>query len=343
MSADQAAQENELIDAAVKRSAATEPCEAEREKERLGKRKRSGREVYELYRAGAAETKRYIDQAAYIDYIYKDKGLSQNTMLAYRADLSDFLKKTAGKPINKQAITTYISSLLDEGKKASTVIRILASLKGWFAWQKESGMIADDPSQSLQSPQRARYLPQVLTEAEIDALAKHCKTNRDRLIVELLYGAGLRVSELINLNWSDLNLSRGSLKCFGKGSKERIVPMGSQALQAIEKYKAELAKERKKKPGNVIFTNRKGERLSRLIVWQVLKRLAKDAGIEKKMSPHTLRHSFATHLLENGADLRSVQELLGHASIMTTQLYTHLSRAHLRRTYRKAQEFLSNY
>jgi len=197
----------------------------------------------------------------------------------------------------------------------------------------------------LQGPQNAKYLPQVLTVAEIELLYGAGETVKERLIIELLYGAGLRVSELVNLSWGDINLARGSIKCFGKGSKERMVPIGRQALKAIEDYKQERVKGRRKKIASTspLLINRQGKPMPRLVVWQIIKRLAKRAGITKKLSPHTLRHSFATHLLENGADLRSVQELLGHVNITTTQLYTHVSRAHLRQTYKEAQKFLTNY
>ena len=163
---------------------------------------------------------------------------------------------------------------------------------------------------------------------------------RERVAVELLYGAGLRVSELVRLNWSDISLGQGYVRCFGKGSKERVVPIGSMASEALRTYRAGIGPENKTnlRTGQPVFCNRKGKRLSRLVVWQIIKRLAAKAGITKKLSPHTLRHSFATHLIENGADLRAVQELLGHTSVVTTQLYTHVSRVHLRRAYESAQQ-----
>jgi integrase/recombinase XerD len=280
----------------------------------------------------------------YLDYIYKDKGLSRNTLLAYQRDLRSFSNSLSGKQLDRQGVITYLSNLSRQGKKPSTVARNLASLKGWFIWQKASGFIIDDPSQNLLSPQKAKYLPQILNSAEIDLLLQSCKNLREILIIELLYGAGFRVSELINLNWSDINLSQSSIKCFGKGSKERIVPIGKQALKAILYYKEQMAKlwGSKTAANCPVLVNRRGQRLSRLVVWQIIKRLAKRADLHKKPTPHTLRHSFATHLLENGADLRVVQELLGHASIITTQLYTHLSRAHLRRTYQQAQKYLAS-
>ena len=280
----------------------------------------------------------------YLDYIYKDKGLSFNTLLAYQRDLKTFTLSLSDKPASRQEITRYLSNLSAQGKKPSTVARNLASLKGWFDWQKASGFISNDPCQSLQAPQKTRYLPQIVSVLEIESLLAASKNIRDKVIIELLYGAGLRVSELTQLNWSDINLTQSNVKCFGKGSKERIVPMGKEALKIILQYKEQMSAIKGRtllaKP---VFINGRGQRLSRLVVWQTIKRLAKAAHLYKKLSPHTLRHSFATHLLENGADLRVVQELLGHTSIITTQLYTHLSRAHLRRTYQRAQNnMLSN-
>ncbi len=279
----------------------------------------------------------------YLDYVHRDKGLSRNTMLAYKRDLQSFTESLSGKQFNRQEVIRYLSSLSVQGKKPSTVARSLASLRGWFIWQKASGLIVDDPSQNLLNPQKAKYLPQVLTSSEIESLLQASKNLREKLIVELLYGAGLRVSEMVNLNWGNINLSQSSVKCFGKGSKERIVPMGKQALKVILEYKSEMSKLWGNKTASncPLLINRRGQRLSRLVVWQIIRRLAKTAKLHKKPTPHTLRHSFATHLLENGADLRVVQELLGHANIITTQLYTHLSRAHLRRTYQQAQQHLA--
>jgi integrase/recombinase XerD len=280
----------------------------------------------------------------YLDYVYKDKGLSRNTLLAYQRDLKFFTKDLSENQISRQIIVRYLSNLSLQGRKPSTVARNLASLKGWFSWQKDSGFIVDDPCQSVQGPQKAKYLPQVLSVLEIDSLLNASSNLRERLIIELLYGAGLRVSELVNLNWSDINLSQGNIKCFGKGSKERIVPIGKQALKVILEYKEQMSNLRGNKTASnsPILINRRSARLNRLVVWQIIRRLAKKANLYKKPTPHTLRHSFATHLLENGADLRVVQELLGHANIITTQLYTHISRAHLRRSYQQAQQYIAS-
>lgn len=277
----------------------------------------------------------------YLDFVYRERGLSRNTLLAYRSDLTVFAEWSNGRPkADSREISRYLVWLRSQGKSASTVARNLASLRSWFSWQKASGFIEKDPCDALQNPQKAKRLPQVLTPAEVAALIRVSNNPRERVAVELLYGAGLRVSELVRLNWSDISLSQGYVRCFGKGSKERVVPIGSMANEALKSYKAEIGPEKKTnvRMGQPVFCNRQGKRLSRLVVWQIIKRLASKAGITKKLSPHTLRHSFATHLIENGADLRAVQELLGHTSVVTTQLYTHVSRAHLRRAYELAQQ-----
>jgi integrase/recombinase XerD len=276
----------------------------------------------------------------YLDFVFHEKGLSRNTLLAYKSDLTAFTN-WSGNASNSQSreIIRYLVSLREQGKSTSTVSRNLASLRSWFSWQKASGLIERDPCDSLQNPQKAKLLPHVLSPAEVTALIQAAANTRERVAVELLYGAGLRVSELVRLNWSDISLSQGYVRCFGKGSKERVVPIGSKASEALKVYKEELgqAKKLKTQTGQPLLSDRQGKRLSRLVVWQIIKRLARKARLNKKLSPHTLRHSFATHLIENGADLRAVQELLGHASVVTTQLYTHISRAHLRRAYESAQ------
>lgn len=331
---------------------------------------------------------------AYIEYITRDRSLSRNTQLAYRRDLSafaGFCREHNLQEIQRAHVTRYLLSLKTKGHKTASISRNLACLRGFFAWQKNTGLLKSDPTEGLSNPQKAKLLPQVLTQEEVNRLFAVAMKRRDKVIVELLYGAGLRVSELVGLDRKDINLSQNYLRCFGKGSKERIVPFGVQALQALQEYLQEQAQEaeqettaiatrasevaakkvqRRNKPGRprkakaIDFTPPEasekprngrqlshshvrvqpllhgldGKRLTRLVVWQIIKRLALAAGINKKLSPHTLRHSFATHLLENGADLRAVQELLGHSSVVTTQLYTHISRGHLRKAYQSAQQ-----
>jgi integrase/recombinase XerD len=280
--------------------------------------------------------------SGYLDYVYREKGLAKNTLLAYQRDLIAFgvwLRKR-NTEMTRQEISIYLSELNKKGRKPATIGRVLASLRGWFEWQKATGLIGQDPCETLHNPRRVRKLPQVLTPDEVTALLKSAESTREKAIVELLYGAGLRVSELVRLNWSDISLSQRQVRCFGKGSKERLVPLGVPAVTCLE---ALAGDEKLKYPGKnsqarPVLLDRSNRRITRLAVWQILKRLAKSAGFSKNLSPHTLRHTFATHLLENGADLRSVQELLGHANVVTTQLYTHLSRSHLRKAYQSAQE-----
>ena len=299
-------------------------------------------------------------------------------MPAYRRDLLAFLrwaeKELAGSWPERRHISRYLRVLHDGGQKPSSIARRLASLRGWFAWLRDTGITDGDPCEALANPQQARRLPAVLTQSEVQRILHSVKgSSRDLAIIELLYGGGLRVSELTGLNREHVNLGERFVRCLGKGNKERIVPIGSACSDALKRYleekmealSQEMAKEprprRRRRPGRPkgsknrstlakrqekqkgearsapLFTDAEGGRLSRVVVWQIVKRAAEQAGITKALSPHTLRHSFATHLLENGADLRSVQELLGHASVVTTQLYTHVSRSHLKKAYESAQ------
>lgn len=311
--------------------------------------------------------------APYLEHIKGERGLSDNTVQAYVRDLSHFsqwwdgqIKGGGVRYPRRSDITMYLASLKREGQMPASLARKLASLRGWFGFLLASGRLREDPVETYENPHRIKRLPQVLSDQEIDLILAACQTTREKAILELMYGAGLRVSELVGLNVQDLNFNQGYLKCLGKGSKERIVPIGNAARQAIEtmlkereEQKAQLLAAQNGKPKRgrpkaalrvdskntraskfktePLFLDNDGKRLSRLVVWQNIKRLAKRAGIQKSISPHTLRHSFATHLLERGADLRAVQELLGHANLVTTQLYTHVSRAHLKAAYNQAQ------
>jgi len=326
--------------------------------------------------------------AEYLRHIDRDRGLSRNTIVAYKNDLSSYIKSLDKEEVSRLSVGRFLSGLRASGHSSSSVTRNLASLRGWFSWQKANQAISKDPTEGFQNPQKSKKLPQVLTPDEVTALIGACTKAREIVIVELLYGAGLRVSELVSLDVKDINFSQSYLRCLGKGSKERIVPFGGRAKAAIVSFLSELAEEAKapakpkvsrrrgkssrarannscaktkgsatatknhsasakadspsKSKTSPLLQDQKGKRLSRLVVWQIIKRLSARAGIQKNMSPHSLRHSFATHLLEGGADLRSVQELLGHSSVVTTQLYTHVSRSHLRKAYQSAQQTFSN-
>jgi len=318
---------------------------------------------------------------AYIAYVGQDKGLAQNTQFAYRRDLSAFVTYcrqngiSDTRDVKRQHISAFLAGLRAKGYKGASISRSLACLRGWFSWQKNTGITGSDPTEAFANPQKNKLLPQILTNEEINRMLAAADNSRDRLILELLYGAGLRVSELVGLDRKDINMSQHYIRCLGKGSKERIVPFGQKATEAVQSYVTELNERptpppqvrkpgRPKKPKHSmpapgssdpaasksahahvrtqpLLLTGDGTRLSRLVVWQVVRRIAIKCGITKKLSPHTLRHSFATHLLENGADLRAVQELLGHSSVVTTQLYTHISRGHLRKAYQNAQTSFS--
>lgn len=281
----------------------------------------------------------------YVRHIEQERGLSPNTVAAYQSDLNAFIRFLNGNENpTRHDIAKYLSSQKGAGQSSSTTTRILASLRGWFVWQRAVGLRINDPCEGFQSPQKAKHLPQVLTPDEVASMLAVAEKSRDRLIIELLYGAGLRVTELVKLDLKDVNMSQGYIRCIGKGSKERIVPFGSLAMTALKQYLSEPRQNSKQKKTALnakavpLLLDLQGNRLSRLVVWQAIKRLAHRAKIQKNLSPHSLRHSFATHLLEGGADLRSVQELLGHSSVVTTQLYTHVSRNHLRKAYQSAQQ-----
>ncbi|HEY9773971.1 MAG TPA: site-specific tyrosine recombinase/integron integrase [Planktothrix sp.] len=303
----------------------------------------------------------------YLQHVGQERALSPNTVQAYERDLSAFISFVRSKSETRlkgavpeqveaieleptrQDIARFLVYLKQNNHKATSISRALSSLRGWYGWQKSMRIIEVDLCETFQNPQRAKHLPQVLTCDEVTAMIAAAEKTRDRLILELLYGAGLRVSELVKLDLKDINLSQCQIRCLGKGSKERIVPFGEEALNCLKQFLSETETKAKNKVATTgsstantralpLLRDKKGKRLSRLVVWQVVKRIAARARVNKELSPHTLRHSFATHLLENGADLRAVQELLGHASVVTTQLYTHVSRNHLRKAYESAQQ-----
>ncbi len=275
-----------------------------------------------------------------MDFLLLERGLSTNTISAYRLDLKQFalaLKSKDPSGISRQEIVDHLMELRDGGMTASSVARKLVAIKVFFRFLLSQNLLKEDPSGAIESPRLMKGLPDVLDVEEVARLLHAAdardgkKALRDRAMLELIYASGLRVSEAANLKISDINREAGFLRCLGKGGKERVVPVGRHALDWIEKYLSAGRESFKPKPDTKqLFVNRFGRSLSRQAIWMSIKQYAKTARIRKEVKPHTLRHSFATHLLEAGADLRVVQELLGHASIATTQIYTHVDRARLK-------------
>lgn len=285
---------------------------------------------------------------AFLTHVLVERGLAKHTVEAYAHDLADFTasarRRGAEAPadIHRATITLYLLSMRRRGMAETSVARRLAAIRGWTGFLLREGQITDDPALDLTPARAPRRLPAVLSVEEVERLLAQPRGStprslRDRAILELLYAAGLRVSELVSLDVGDAHLGTEYVRCLGKGSKERIVPVGAPAVRAILRYlsAARPILVRGRAPA-ALFVNRRGQRLSRQSVWMLVQTYARAAGIRRQLSPHTLRHSFATHLLDGGADLRSVQEMLGHASIATTQRYTHVTRSRLREVYRRA-------
>ncbi|MBI4394585.1 MAG: site-specific tyrosine recombinase XerD [Candidatus Omnitrophica bacterium] len=279
----------------------------------------------------------------FINYLSVEKQLAKNSLLAYESDLKKYLSFLESKKIKNLAqvtrshITQFLFYEKARKQEASSIARALVAVKLLHRFLVKEGKLKEDITSVLESPKLWKHLPTFLTVKEMGSILSAPnmrKPNgiRDRAILELLYATGLRVSELVGLRRSDVNLESGFLKCSGKGGKERIVPMGRSARECVRRY---LKKRNGETDTLFLGSKRARERLSRQAVWQLIKKYAKQARIKKEITPHTFRHSFATHLLERGADLRVVQELLGHADISTTQIYTHVSRDHLRSIHQK--------
>ena len=271
----------------------------------------------------------------YLESIEIEKGLSSNTIEAYGRDIESFIEFIENKEpddISRADLYDFIKHLRSKNYAPSSVTRKIASIKGWFRWLKINEKIKKDPSIALESPKIPQKLPKVISTQEMDKIFSSQLNTTEQAIFELLYGCGLRVSELTNLEVKNIDLSSKILRCFGKGSKERIVPIGEKAKKAILKY-LELRNLYPDNNSKKLFLNNKGQEISRQKVYELSQKVGKI--INKHISPHVFRHSFATHLLENGADLRVVQELLGHSSVSTTQLYTHVSKKRLKEIYFK--------
>jgi len=281
------------------------------------------------------------------DYLTLEQGTSPLTLEAYRRDVArlvDYVRvKGATSPIDitSRVLRDFVYHLKDLGLAPSSIRRNISAVRTYFRFLLSDGVVTRDPSERLETPRRWRTLPDVLTVPEISRLLAAPTLDdplafRDRAMLEIAYGAGLRVSEWISIGVRDVLFEEKLVRVFGKGSKERLVPIGRSAIGAVATYVRELRPRLEKGAGKgVLFLNARGEPLSRMGAWKILRRYVERAGIEKSVSPHTLRHSFATHLLEGGADLRAVQEMLGHADISTTQIYTHVDREYLRQVHKQ--------
>lgn len=283
----------------------------------------------------------------FLVYLSAERGLSDNTLLSYKRDLVNFFRYLEKRKINsiqsvtRQAVSSFMLSEKDRGLSANSVSRELACLKSFFKFLVREDKVKEDITSVIESPKLWKRLPSTLTLDEVESLlkapnARELRGARDKASLELMYATGMRVSELINLKMNDLNMDVGFVKCFGKGGKERIVPFGKKAKETISRY---LVKSRphflKKKVSNALFLTKLGRSMSRQTFWKTIKKYAKETGIKKKITPHSLRHSFATHILERGADLRVVQEMLGHSDISTTQIYTHINKDRLKSIHHK--------
>lgn len=283
----------------------------------------------------------------FMDYLSVERGLSKNTLESYSRDLNKYagyLKKKGISNLEKVKrpdIQDFMMGLKDGKLNASSIARNLVAIKVFHRYLTSQRLLKEDVTSVIETPKLWKTLPDVLDLKEVEAILGRPNMRlkqglRDKAALELMYATGMRVSELVNLKLTDLHMEMGFLRCIGKGQKERIIPIGSKAKEALQKY-LEKARPKflKKGSSNALFLTRLGKPMSRQTFWMLIKHYVKDARIKKRVSPHTLRHSFATHLLQNGADLRIVQELLGHTNISTTQIYTHINKERLKQIHQK--------
>ncbi|MEW5846606.1 MAG: site-specific tyrosine recombinase XerD [Bacteroidota bacterium] len=281
----------------------------------------------------------------YINFLRLEKSLSENSIAAYRTDMEKLRLFGEGKGIEPESLgrtdlEEFLAQLHDMGLNKRSQSRILSGVRGFFKYLLLEEVISNDPTELIDSPKIGRKLPEVLSVAEIDAMESAIDLSkpdghRNKAIIETLYSCGLRVSELVSLRLTDLFFTDGFIRVIGKGDKERLVPIGTKAITDINMYLSQrnsIDARIDSESRNIVFLNRWGRKLTREMVFTIIKKYAALAGINKNISPHTLRHSFATHLIEGGADLRAVQEMLGHESIQTTEIYTHLDNQYLRET-----------
>ena len=283
---------------------------------------------------------RYIKD--FVSYMKIEKGLAENSIFAYQKDVEKLFQYATSFQKNAESITyddlkNFIATLYDLGLSARSQARIISGVKQFYGFLLLENVIQDDPSELLEQPKIGLKLPEVLTIEEIDALIAavdltKMEGHRNRAILETLYSCGMRVSELINLRFSDLYFDEGFVRVIGKGNKERLVPVSPQVQKEIQIYNDHIRRHQEIKKGNenIVFLNRRGAQLTRVMIFTIIKQLAEAIDLKKNISPHTFRHSFATHLIEGGANLRAIQEMLGHESITTTEIYTHLDQRFLR-------------
>jgi integrase/recombinase XerD len=280
----------------------------------------------------------------FLQYLKLELGLAQNSITAYRNDLNElarFFPKSQAIALTPSDMNGFFGHLASKGRKPATLARKLSAARRFFEYLRESGVITDNPTKAYRAPKLARYHPDYLSVDEIELILKACDQDpklaeRDRAMVELLYGCGLRISELLGLTVASIEFEARFLKVIGKGNKQRLVPLGEYAKVAVENYLDTPARRRFTAEGTrTLFVNRLGGQLSRVGAWKTIKKLVLRAGIIKPVTPHTFRHSFATHLLAGGADLRVVQEMLGHADISTTEIYTQIDQGYIVAEHRK--------
>lgn len=283
----------------------------------------------------------------FLDVFWSERGVSRNTLASYERDLRLLCHWLNGRDIQLESasrgdLLEYLAIRVREGAKSTTTARLLSSLRRFYRWQIRENLRKDDPTAQIEAPKQGRKLPGTLSEEEVDGLLQAPDTSeplglRDRAMLELLYATGLRVSELVGIRLGELSLANGVIRITGKGNKERLVPMGEEALDWIQAYlrDARPALMQGKELDEAVFVTNRGKGMSRQMFWVLIQRYAVEAGIVRSISPHTLRHAFATHLLNHGADLRVVQMLLGHSDLSTTQIYTHVAQARLQDLHRK--------
>ena len=283
----------------------------------------------------------------YLTTLKLERNLSGNTVSSYKNDITSLLNvlETHGitdpSQVNKKELNSFFSSLSKTGLSSNSAARYYSSIKGFFRYLFIQNYIKENPMEKVSSPKLKKGLPLVLSVTEVDSILSKPDTSnvlglRDKALLELLYACGVRVSELLGLKISDLFFNEEIIRVFGKGSKERLVPVGRSAVKWVNEYliKSRTLLEKKHKSENFLFLNKRGTKLSRMGIWKIVDKYVKDAGIKKEVHPHTFRHSFATHLLEGGANLRAVQEMLGHADISTTQIYTHIDREYIKQMHK---------